>query len=450
MFSNKDLRKLLIPLLIEQFLCISLGLFDTVMVSSVGEAAVSGVSIVDMINVLIIDLFGGIATGGAVIVSQYLGALDKKKASKSGSQLLVLCGVLGLFFYILVLLLNKEIMYLLFGTIEQDVMESALTYFKITAISFPFISIYNGAAALFRSMGNSRISMVSSLFINLVNIGGNALLIFVFDMGVAGAAIATTVSRFIAMAYLLIKLFCEKHDLSISILSMKPDFSIMKKIMRIGIPSGFESSMFQLGRVIVVTLISTFGTAQIAANAFANNLDSFGVIPGKALQLAAITIVGQCVGAGREDEAIRYTKKIVKWSYITMAIFNIVIEATLPLTIQLYNISDEAKHLGIILVLIHTGFAMLIWTPSFVLQSCLRAGGDVQFPMIVVIGSMWVFRIVFSYIFGKYCGLGAIGVWIAMVMDWIFRMIMFIWRFKSGKWLHESISKRDLAEEANK
>ena len=440
MFSAKDLRKLIVPLVIEQFLVISLGMLDTIMVSSVGEAAVSGVSLVDMLNVLVIDFFAGLATGGAVVTSHYIGAKDKEGASKTGSQLILICAIFGIAVFALVMVLRVQILTLLFGSIEKDVMDSAMIYLTVTSISFPFISVYNAAAALFRTMGNSRISMISSLVINVVNIGGNALFIFAFKWGVAGAALSTMIARFIAMCYLLIRLSRHGETLSISIRKMALKASTVKKILKIGIPASAESSMFQLGRVIVVTLIATFGTVQIAANAMANNLDAFGCIPGKGFQLAVITVIGQCIGAGRKDEAISYTKKLMKWVYLVAAGANILVLTTLPLTSRLYNISPEARDLGVLLVMIHAGCAILLWPSSFVLPQCLKAGGDANFTMIISISSMWVFRIMLSYFIGGYLGLGAIGVWISMVVDWIFRATMFITRFHSRKWIHKSLA----------
>ena len=443
MFSNKQLRKLIVPLVIEQFLVISLGMIDTVMVSAVGEAAVSGVSIVDMLNVLVIDIFAGLATGGAVVVSHYLGAKNKGDASKTGSQLISICALFGAAVFVLVILFRTQIMNLLFGSVEKDVMDSAMIYLTITAVSFPFISVYNGSAALFRTMGNSRISMTSSLVINIVNIAGNALFIFVFHMGVTGAALSTLIARFIAMWYLLFRLERPEQDIVVSIEEMKPKLLTVKKILKIGIPASAESSMFQLGRVIVVTLIATFGTAQIAANAMANNLDAFGCIAGKGFQLAVITVIGQCIGAERNNEAVRYSKKLMKWVYIVATVSNGIVLTTLPLTSRLYNISDEARSLGIILVLIHAGCALFLWPSAFVPPQCLKAGGDANFTMIVSVASMWVFRILLSYLIGMHFGLGAIGVWIAMVVDWIFRATMFITRFHSRKWLHKSLAAID-------
>lgn len=442
MFSSKSLRRLIIPLVIEQFLVISLGIFDTVMVSAVGEAAVSGVSLVDMLNVLIIDIFAGLATGGAVVASHFLGAKNSDGASITGAQLIIFCATTGVAICAVVLVLRRQLLNLLFGAIEDEVMSSAVTYLTITALSFPFISVYNAAAALFRTMGNGRISMGASFIINVVNLLGNAIFIFVFKWGVSGAALSTLLARIIAMLYLLWRLARPRQSIVLKVKNLRPDIGIMSKILKIGIPAGFESSMFQLGRVLVVSLIATFGTAQIAANAMANNLDAFGCIPGKGFQLAVITVVGQCIGAGRSDEAVSYSKRLIKTAYILMVAVNLTVIATLPFTSQLYNISEDARTLGSILVLIHTGFAMLLWPLSFVLPNCLKAGGDATFTLIVSVFSMWAFRILLSYIIAGHFALGAVGVWIAMVVDWIFRSSMFLHRFHSRKWIHQSLAKK--------
>lgn len=442
MFSSKSLRQLIIPLIIEQFLVISLGIFDTVMVSAVGEAAVSGVSLVDMLNVLIIDIFAGLATGGAVVASHFLGAKKDDGASLTGAQLVLLCAVTGTLVCGVVIALCRPILTLLFGTIEEDVMASAVVYLAITALSFPFISVYNAAAALFRTMGNGRISMGASLIINAVNVLGNAIFIFVFKWGVDGAALSTLLARAIAMVYLLWRLMRPRQRIVLRLRNLRPDMSILSKILKIGLPAGFESSMFQLGRVLVVALIASFGTAQIAANAMANNLDAFGCIPGKGFQLAVITIVGQCIGAGRKDEAVSYSKRLIKVAYIMMLVVNLTVIVTLPFTSQLYNISDEARSLGMTLVLIHTSFAMLLWPLSFVLPNCLKAGGDATFTLAVSVFSMWAFRILLSYVIGGHFALGAVGVWIAMVVDWIFRSSMFAARFRSRRWIHQSLAKK--------
>lgn len=441
MFSNKALKSLLIPLIIEQFLAISLGIADTMMVSTVGESAVSGVSLVDMLNVLIIDIFAGLASGGAVVASQFIGAKNRRGSERSSGQLILIAAISGIAVSAAVLLLRRPLLRLLFRSVEDEVMASALTYFTVTALSFPFISVYNVAAALFRSMGNSRISMISSLVINIINIIGNSIFIFGFGMGVAGAALSTLLSRFCAMAFLLVRLSVKDSELRLRLRNMIPDLSVIRKILYIGLPSCFENSLFQLGRILVVIIITGFGTAQIAANAIANNLDSFGCIPGKGLQLAVITVVGQCVGAQMKDETYFYARKLMKIAYALTAVANILVMATLPLTVPIYNVSDEAQHLAIILVLIHTAFAIILWPSAFVMPNVLRAGGDVKYTLAVSVFSMGMFRIVFSYIFALGFSLGAIGVWCAMVMDWVFRASMFVGRFRSGKWIGESLAK---------
>ena len=407
MFSNKALKSLLIPLIIEQFLAISLGIADTMMVSTVGESAVSGVSLVDMLNVLIIDIFAGLASGGAVVASQFIGAKNRRGSERSSGQLILIAAISGIAVSAAVLLLRRPLLRLLFRSVEDEVMASALTYFTVTALSFPFISVYNAAAALFRSMGNSRISMISSLVINII---GNSIFIFGFGMGVAGAALSTLLSRFCAMAFLLVRLSVKDSELRLRLRNMIPDLSVIRKILYIGLPSCFENSLFQLGRILVVIIITGFGTAQIAANAIANNLDSFGCIPGKGLQLAVITVVGQCVGAQMKDEAYFYARKLMKIAYALTAVANILVMATLPLTVPIYNVSEEAQHLAIILVLIHTAFAIILWPSAFVMPNVLRAGGDVKYTLAVSVFSMGMFRIVFSYIFALGFSLGAIGV----------------------------------------
>lgn len=440
MFSSKALRSLILPLIAECFLSVSLGIADSVMISSVGEAAMSGVSLVDMLNVFIINLFNGLATGGAVIAAQYIGKKSKSRASDCASNLILLSLVVGLVFGGIMLLVRRPVLKLLFGSIEADVMESAVIYLTYSAFSFPIIAVYSAACALFRSMGNSSISMKSSLVMNIINIGGNAILIYVVKLGVAGTAIATVTSRFVAMIYLLIRI-CDKNEvIHVNFKGYRPNSQLLRKILYIGIPSCFENSIFQLGKILVMSIISVFGTVQIAANAAASNLAAFGCIPGQGLQLAMITVVGQCLGARDKDAAMSYTKKLMKIASIATLAINILLVATMPFTLKLYSsLSPEAEKLATILVLVHASFAVLLWPTSFVLPNALRAAGDVRYAMVVSIISMVIMRVLFSYILGLYFGLGALGVWISMILDWVVRAIAFLARFRSRKWLKDSL-----------
>ena len=433
MFSNQDLKRLILPLIVEQILAVSVGMVDTMMVSSAGEAATSGVSLVDMVNTLFINIFAAVATGGAVVSSQYLGQRRRDRACQSANQLILITGTLSLIIMGLCILLRRGVLVLLYGGVAEDVMANALVYLTISALSYPFLAVYNSCAALFRSMGNSKISMQASIIMNIINVIGDSLFIFVFHWGVAGAAAASLISRMTACFILLVRLGSQNLDIFIGG-KWKFNFRMVKQILGIGIPNGIENSIFQLGRVLVVGIIAMFGTTQIAANAIANNLDGMGVLPGQAMNLAMITVVGRCVGAGDFDQAGYYAKKMMKITYIVNGLCCIAVILTMPISLSLYRLSREALELGAILVLIHDGCAVFLWPSSFCLANVLRAASDVRFPMCVSILSMIIFRIGFSYLLAVGLGMGAVGVWWAMIADWTVRSALFGRRFASGKW----------------
>lgn len=434
LFSGQDLRKLIIPLLFEQALAITVGMADTMMISSVGEAAVSGVSLVDMFNNLILSIFAALATGGAVVTSQLIGAGKEKAACRSAKQLIVSVGALACGVSLLVIVLEHGIIELFFGKIEQDVFANATVYLIISALSFPFLAIYNSCAALFRSMGNSGITLKVSVLMNIINILGNALCIYGFHMGAAGVAIPSLVSRAVAGFVLYGILKNSNGKIHLEKGRFRPEWDVIKKIFYIGIPSGVENGIFQLGRVLVVSIIAGFGTVQIAANGVANSLDAMGCIVGQAMSLAMITVIGQCVGAGDLEQVRYYTKKLIAMAYLYTAVVNAVILLFLPWILRIYGLGEETTRLTYILVMIHNGMAVLLWPASFVLPNMLRACNDVRFTMVLSILSMFVFRIGFSLLIGVHMGYGAVGVWIAMIFDWIFRVISFVGRYLGGRW----------------
>ena len=435
LFTNRQLLTLLWPLIIEQMLEILVGMADTVMVSSVGEAAISGVSLVDMINQLIITLFGALATGGAVVTSQHLGAKRPEDAAKSAGQLVGLSAILGVGVAAFCLITRTAQLRLFFGTITDEVMQACLTYFTITALSFPFLALYNAGAAIFRSTGNSAVSMKVSVIVNGINFCGNALCVFVLKMGVAGVAVPTLISRAVGACIILALAARQDYQLRITPQSVtRFEGRTVKSVLYIGIPSAFENSLFQAGRILVVSMISTFGTVQIAANAVANNLDGMGCIPGQAIGLAMITVVGRCVGAGDNEQTVFYTRKLLLWAYISMGIFNGGILLFLKPLVGIYALSGETMALAILLVQIHAGSGLFLWPASFVLPNALRAANDVKFTMVVSVLSMAVWRLGFSYLLCVRMGWGAVGVWIAMVIDWVCRVICFVARMKSGAW----------------
>ena len=436
LFTNKMLIRLIIPLMIEQGLSILVGMMDGMMVSSVGEAAISGVSLVDMINNVLLSLFAALATGGAVVTSQYLGARQMENANRSIGQLVLMSAVFGLIAMAVCLALGEGMMRLFFGSIEDDVMAAGLLYFRITALSFPFMALYNAGAAIFRSIGNSKVSMKVSLLMNVINVGGNALCIYGLHMDVAGVAIPTLVSRAVAAIVMLYLTAQPKQELYLqpkNLLHIQG--GMMKNILHIGIPSAFENSLFQLGRVVVVSMIALFGTYQTSANAVANNLDGVGIIAGSAMGLAMVTVIGQCIGAEDTEQAVYYLKKMMRWTYLVMGASNLLLNLLLPQLIGLYTgLSPEAAELAGKLVRIHTLSAIVLWPLAFVLPNALRAANDVRFTMVVGVGSMAVFRIGFSWVLCVRLGWGAVGVWTAMVIDWVCRTAFFMGRILSGKW----------------
>ena len=439
-FTNHQLLTLLWPLIIEQTLSVLVGMADTVMVSSVGEAAISGVSLVDMINQLIITVFAALATGGAVVTSQYLGAKKPEQAARSAGQLVGLSALLGLGVAAFCLLARRPLLRLLFGSITDDVMDAAVTYFTITALSFPFLALYNAGAAIFRSTGNSAVSMKVSVIVNAINFCGNAICIFLLGMGVEGVAIPTLISR--AVGAVIILALAAQHEYVLRITPQSVthlEGGIVKSILRIGIPSACENSLFQLGRVLVVSMISLFGTVHISANAVANNLDAVGAIIGTAMGLAMITVVGRCVGAQDLDQAVYYTKKLLLWDYIAQGIANAAVILSLGVVLNMYTLSPETRSLAAELVIIHCGMGILIWPAAFVLPNALRAANDVKFTMIASVVSMIVWRLVFSWILCVNLGWGAVGVWWAMIIDWACRTVCFVWRFASGAWKKNAV-----------
>lgn len=440
MFTAKDLRKLILPLIVEQFLAVTIGMADTIMVASTGEAAMSSVSLVDAINILLINIFSALATGGAIVASQYLGREDNKRANVAAKQLLLVTTAMSVFIMAVCLIGRNPILDLIFGKIEPEVMDNCRVYFFWSALSYPFLAVYNAGAALYRSMGNSKVSMLTSTLMNAINIAGNALLIFGFHMGVAGAAIASLFARMVGAVLITCLLRFKPHVIQLEAV-FKLDFQpeMIKNILKFGVPTGLENGMFQIGRLMTQGLVATFGLTATTANAIGMSLSAFPQIPGTAIGLAMVTVVGQCIGARRQEEAKRYTLKLTGLAYLTMGVLNLVMLALLPVVIGIYNPSPATAALARDLMLYCIACTILLWPASFVLPNGLRAAGDVRFTMTVSIVSMWAFRIGFSYLLAKGLQMGVLGVWIAMTIDWAFRILCFAIRFFRGKWMNKQL-----------
>ena len=443
LFTRRALFTLIWPLLLEQTLSVTMGMADTLMVAGVGEAAVSSVSLVDSLNILIIQILSALATGGAVIASQYLGRRDEENASRSAAQLYSVLGISTVAVGVVCMLLSRLILRIVFGSIDEDVMRFAQQYFLISAVSYPFIGLYNGGAALFRAQGNSRISMLASLVMNVINIAGNALLIYGFGMGVIGAALATLIGRVFAAVFILWQNQDLHNPLRVQCFAdLRPRRRPIMQILSIGIPSGLENGMFQIGKLLVAGLITTFGTSAIAANAICNNVGSMSNIPGSAIGLAMITVVGQCVGAKDYQQARHYTKTLLAAAYVSMGLLNIALFLLAPYLVGFYAMPQTTTDLALSVLQVNCVVTVLIWPSSFTLPNALRAAGDARFTMVTSMVSMWVFRIGMSYVLGAWLGMGLFGVWTAMQIDWAVRSLVFGVRFLGHKWEKARVLER--------
>ena len=440
LFSGRDLAKLLIPLIIEQILSALMGTADTLMVARIGEAAVSGVSNVDAINNLMLNILVALATGGTITCAQYLGAGEPVEANKAARQVLMVVTFVSVIFCAVCACMRAPILRLIFGGVEQDVMDAALVYFLITAMSYPFMGAYYASAALYRAAGNARLPMVISVICNGLNILGNAVFLFVLGWGAMGAALATTLSRIVQC---LVILLCHRRQGQTIVLrdyhKIRPDLKMIKTVLRIGIPTGVENGVFQMGRLLVQSTVATLSTAEIAAQAVVNTLEFFTSMPSQAVGLGLVTVVGQCMGAGRKKEARQNIILLTAISEFLVVTVGLVIFAVTKPVIQLSGLSSQSGAIVYRMMLLITIVKPFVWPLAFTPPNGMRAAGDVSFCMLVSVLSMWIFRVVLCVVLIRVFHFGVIGVWIAMFVDWGDRALWNIWRFFSGKWMEKKV-----------
>lgn len=440
LYNNLDLRKLLIPIIVEQLLSSLMGTADTMMVSNVGSAAISAVSLVDSINILVIQALSALSAGGAILCSQYLGSKNQKEANRSAQQVLFVMVVLSVMLSAFCLIFRDPLLRLIFGKVEPDVMTNSQTYFLFTLLSFPFIGLYDAGASIMRSQNNSRNPMIISVISNFMNIAGNAVLIFGFQMGVEGAAISTLVSRIFCAVVVIWQLRSDHAPISIrNYFSIRPDFHLIKKILFIGIPSGIENSMFQFGKLAIQSTVSTLGTVAIAAQAMTNILENLNGIAAIGIGIGLMTVVGQCLGANRQDEAIYYIKKL-SWLAEAVVIVSclLVFALTKPITI-IAGMEPASAKLCLSMVTFITIVKPLSWVLAFIPPYGMRSAGDVKFSMITSCCTMWLCRVSLCIYLCRVWGFGPIAVWIGMFCDWTLRAIIFSIRFHSRKWLNHHV-----------
>ncbi|MEQ2549077.1 MATE family efflux transporter [Dorea ammoniilytica] len=440
MFTNRMIRSLLIPVVLEQLLNSIMGTADTMMVSNVGSAAISAVSLVDSINILVIQAFSALAAGGAIVCAQYIGQQNQERANESARQVLFIITLISIVVSAICLGFKKPLLRLIFGSVEADVMRASEIYFFYTALSFPFIALYDAAASIFRAQDNTKGPMAISMISNIMNIVGNAIMIWGFHMGVAGAAIATLISRIFCALVVLIQLRRDRQPIVVrDYLKIRPDWSMIGRILGIGIPSGVENSMFQLGKLAIQSTVSTLGTVAIAAQAMTNILENLNGIAGIGVGVGLMTIVGQCMGANRKDEAVYYIKKLSVIAEVTIIISCLLVFIlTRPVT-MLGGMEKTSADMCWHMVMWITIVKPIMWVSAFVPAYGLRAAGDVKFSMISSCAVMWLCRFCLSVLLIRGLGFGPMGVWIGMFADWTVRAVLFTWRFHSRKWLEHKV-----------
>lgn len=432
LFSKQDLIRLLWPLVVEQLLTVLVGMVDVLMVAYVGETTVSGVSLVDSVNYLVIQVLFALTAGGTVVCAQFIGRGNFASASKSGGQLLLLTTSLMMILSAVFLLKGDYLLALIFGQVESRVMEDAVKYMLFTAASFPFLAIYYSSAAVFRAAGNTKLAMLASLGMNILNIVGNAICIFGLHMGVVGVALPTLVARAVAALFMV---YCLQHfgnNIRLQDVSqLQPDRSIIRKILSIGIPNSVESGLFNLGKILLQSLVSTLGTASIAAYAVASNLATYLYLPGNALGAGMITIVGQCYGARKPEQAHYYAKILLYLNYAFLAVICAVMIFGRSFWVSCYNLSPHSATLAEGLIFSHSA-AMVIWPVAFLLPYYYRAVGKAAFTMKVAVFAMAVFRVGLAYMFVEVWHKNVLWVWYAMFVDWLFRVVVYGYSFRKG------------------
>ena len=439
-FGKDEIKALLVPLVIEQVLTGLMGVADTVMVSNISEAAVSGVALVDAINLLVIYFLSALATGGTIICAQYIGRDDAPDANRAARQVMLTAAAISTALCVLLVPLRRPLLRLIFGRVETAVMDAAEVYFLITALSYPFLAVYTASAALFRSIGDAKGPMMVAAAADAMNIIGNAVLIFVFRMGVMGAALSTLLSRVMGAAVLVGRQRRPENAICVrGFLRTRPDPAMIRRILRIGLPNAVENGMFQFGRLVVQSTVSVLGTTAIAAQAVVLTLETFGSMPAQAIGTGLMTVAGQAIGAGRPDEARDYMKRFTRISTLVVLGTSALLSATVPLVVRFTALSPQGAELVCRLVWVTSAIKVLVWPHAFTLPNGLRAAGDVSYAMWVSTLSMWILRVGLSWFLCRHTAAGLWGVWIGWCTDWLVRHIAFRVRFRGSRWLQHAV-----------
>ncbi|MCR5770281.1 MAG: MATE family efflux transporter [Butyrivibrio sp.] len=441
-FSNHDLLLLVIPVIAEQFLTSLMGLADSMMVSNVNDYSLGAVQLVDSINILVNQAFAALATGGVVVCSNFIGQKKTDKAEKAARQVSLSALVLSVSITIVCLLLRNGILNAVFGKVEEALMAEAQVYFFITILSFPGIALYNAGSAIYRAQGNTKRPLAISIVCNFINIAGNAIFIYVFGLGVAGAALSTFLSRWLSAIVVFAYLHNKNQMISIrDYKTIRPDAYLIKRVLALGIPNGIENSMFQFGKLVIQSTVSTMGTIAITAQAMTNIMENVNGVAACGVGIGLMTVVGQSLGAGRKDEARYYIKKLAIWAEIAIIASCLFVFAIRGPITSLGGMNEASARLCMYMCGLITIVKPLFWVPSFLPAYGMRAAGDVRFSMILSVISMWLVRVGVTLFLVYVVGfVSPVSVWCGMFSDWFVRGVFFAIRFKSGKWLEHRVA----------
>lgn len=435
LFSNRDLKAMIVPLFLEQLLMALVGIADVFVVGFVGEAAVSGVSLVNAFNTIFLNLFTSLASGGAVVISQYIGRQKPERAGAAATQLLTASLLLSTVMSVFVLVTNATLMRLIFGQVDPAVMDACVTYLRISAYSYPALAVYNAGAALYRSFGKTSTTMYLSAAANILNVIGNCVGVFVLHAGVAGVAWPSLIARTFSAAVITVLCFSRRNPVRyLTAWLVRLDGTLQRNILGIAVPNGVESGVFQLVKVALSSVVALFGTYQIAANGVAQTIWNMSSLVCMAMSPVFITVIGQCMGAGEIEQAESYFKKLTKITLVFSILWNVLFFAVTPLLLSFYALAEETKRLTVLLVLIHNTFNAVVFPFADPLGKGLRAAGDVRFTTAISLLTTLGVRLVLSVLLGIVLNMGVIGIALAMCMDWSIRGILFILRQRAGKW----------------
>lgn len=440
MFDKKTLVKLILPIMAEQILAALIGMADTLMVSNCGEQVVSGVALVDSISLLLVAVFTALSTGGAIVVSQYIGRGERENAKHAADQVFIVTLVISLIIMTICLCFREFLLNTIFGEMEKKVFNSAMDYFLYISISYPFLAQFNTCSAIFRADNKAIIPMLISLGMNVMNVCGNALFIFVFDMEAGGAGLASMISRAVGFIVIYILMLIPSRRIGLSAFyKMRTDKATVGRILRVGLPTGFENGIFQIGKLLVQGFITSYGTMHIAANAISSNMSNIAIMVCASFGLAMTTVVGQCMGAGEIRQAKNYLVKLTGCGWVIITILAVAMILLRETITEWYNLSGGTATLAKLLILICSIESIVAWPLAFLPGYGMRAAGDVRFSMITAVSSMWIFRVGLGYILGSIVGWKSAGILLGMGADWVFRGIMFTYRFFSGRWLQKRV-----------